>query len=73
MAVTVNIYYRGNGGNARRFVREMVESGIVAKIRAKDGNLRYEYFFPMEDEENWPFSLTVGKTSLPLTNITLLR
>ena len=51
MAVTVNIYYRGNGGNARRVVREMVESGIVAKIRAKDGNLRYEYFFPMEDEE----------------------
>lgn len=51
MAVTVNIYYRGNGGNARRFAREMVESGTVAKIRAKDGNLRYEYFFPMEDEE----------------------
>lgn len=54
MAVTVNIYYRGNGGNARRFAREMAESGTVAKIRAKDGNLRYEYFFPYGGRRNGP-------------------
>ncbi len=29
----------------------MVSSGTVNKIRAEAGNLRYEYFFPMDDEE----------------------
>ena len=51
MAVTVNIYYSGVNGNARKFAEEMVSSGIVSDIRAEDGNLKYEYFFPMDDEE----------------------
>lgn len=51
MAVTVNIYYRGTDGNARKFAEEMVSSGVVDAIRGEMGNLRYEYFFPMEDEE----------------------
>ncbi len=51
MAITVNIYYTGTNGSAKAFAKEMVASGIVNQIRAKDGNLRYEYFFPMEDEE----------------------
>lgn len=51
MAITMNLYYSGTDGNAREFAREMTESGIVGAIRAEDGNLRYEYFFPMEDEE----------------------
>ena len=29
----------------------MATSGTVAAIRAEDGNLRYEYFFPMDDPE----------------------
>ena len=29
----------------------MVSSGIVEEIRAKEGNQRYEYFFPMDDAE----------------------
>ena len=29
----------------------MVSSGTVAAVRAEDGNLRYEYFFPMDDPE----------------------
>ena len=33
------------------FAEEMVSSGTVAAIRAEDGNLRYEYFFPMDDPE----------------------
>ena len=49
MAITVNIYYQGI--HARDFAREMVASGVVADIRAQEGNLRYEYFFPMEDSE----------------------
>lgn len=51
MAVTVNIYYSGVGGNARKFAEEMITSGVVDDIRAEDGNIRYEYFFPMQDEE----------------------
>ena len=51
MAITINIYYTGENGSARKFAEEMVSSGTVAKIRAEEGNLRYEYFFPMEDKE----------------------
>lgn len=51
MAITVNIYYNGTNGNARKFAEEMVSSGVVKDIRAENGNLRYEYFYPMEDEE----------------------
>ena len=49
--ITVNLYYTGTNGSARAFAEEMVQSGTVAAIRAEDGNLRYEYFFPMEDPE----------------------
>ena len=51
MAITINIYYSGKNKNARKFAEEMVSSGIVDAIRAESGNLRYEYFFPMDDEE----------------------
>ena len=51
MAITVNLYYTGKNGSARAFAEEMVQSGTVAAIRAEDGNVRYEYFFPMEDPE----------------------
>lgn len=51
MAVTVNIYYSGINGNAKKFAEEMVSGGVVSDIRAEEGNLRYEYFFPMEDKE----------------------
>ena len=51
MAITVNLYYTGKNGSARRFAEEMVSSGTVEAIRAEEGNLRYEYFFPMEDPE----------------------
>lgn len=49
--ITVNIYYTGSGGSARAFAEEMVQRGTVAAIRAEAGNLRYEYFFPMDDPE----------------------
>lgn len=51
MSVTVNIYYSGENGNARKFAEEMTASGIVGQIRAEAGNERYEYFFPLEDPE----------------------
>lgn len=49
MPITVNIYYTGEGENARKFAEEMVSSGIVEQIRNKKGNIRYEYFFPMDN------------------------
>lgn len=51
MAITVNLYYSGKNGAARRFAEEMESSGTADLIRAEDGNLRYEYFFPMNDPE----------------------
>lgn len=51
MAITINIYYSGYNKNARKFAEEMIASGIVNDIRAEDGNIRYEYFYPMNDEE----------------------
>lgn len=51
MAITVNLYYTGKDGSARQFAQEMEESGTAAAIRAEEGNLRYEYFFPMNDPE----------------------
>lgn len=51
IAITINIYYTGENGNTRKFAEEMISSGIVHNIRAESGNIRYEYFFPMEDEE----------------------
>ena len=51
MAITVNIYYTGANGSARSFAKEMTEGGTVAAIRAEEGNLRYEYFYPAEDPE----------------------
>ena len=49
MAFTINIYYTGSNGSARNFAEEMVSSGIVQEIRNKKGNLRYEYFEPIDD------------------------
>ena len=49
--ITVNLYYTGTNGSARAFAEEMVQSGTVAAIRAEDGNVRYEYYFPMDDPE----------------------
>ena len=51
MSLTINIYYTGKNGSARAFAKEMVESGLVDRVRNEDGNLKYEYFFPMDDEE----------------------
>lgn len=51
MSLTVNIYYTGKDGSARKFAEEMVSAGVVEKVRGENGNLKYEYFFPMDDSE----------------------
>ena len=49
--ITLHLYYTGSNGAARAFAEEMMRCGVVDAIRAEDGNLRYEYYFPMEDPE----------------------
>ncbi len=51
MEITINIYYTGEKDNARKFSEEMISSGIVSEIRSEEGNLKYEYFFPMDDNK----------------------
>ena len=51
MNITVNIYYTGENGSARKFAEEMEQSGTAVAIRAEKGNLRYEYFYPLNDKE----------------------
>ena len=67
MAITINVYYSGEGGSAKKFAEEMISSGLVNDIRAEDGNIRYEYFFPMDDKEtvllidSWKDQLSLDK------------
>lgn len=51
MSITVNLFYTGKNGSARKFAEEMTESGTAAAVRNEKGNLKYEYFFPMDDPE----------------------
>ncbi|MGI6057491.1 MAG: putative quinol monooxygenase [Bilifractor sp.] len=51
MAITVNLRYTGTNGSALAFVKKMTDSGTVDKIRAEEGNLRYEYYRSLDDPE----------------------
>ena len=51
MSITVNLYYTGKDGAARKFAEEMTASGTVAAIRAEPGNLKYDYFLSFNDPE----------------------
>lgn len=51
MSITVNLYYTGENGNALKFAQEMENSGTADAIRREEGNLRYEYFRPLQDKE----------------------
>lgn len=51
MAITLHLYYTGVDGAARRFAEEMTASGTVQEIRREPGNLKYAYYFPMEDPQ----------------------
>ena len=51
MSIVVNIYYKGENGSAAKFAEEMIASGTVDAIRSEKGNIRYEYFLPMNDPD----------------------
>ena len=81
MSITVNIYYKGENGAARKFAEEMETSGTADAIRAEPGNLRYEYFVPMNDPEtillidSWKdqASIDIHHASPMMETITKLR
>jgi len=81
MSIIINIYYTGVEGNAKKFAEEMMSSGVVNQIREEEGNLRYEYFFPMDDEEtvllidSWKdqHSIDIHHASPMMSKITELR
>ncbi len=81
MSITMNLYYTGKDGNARKFAEEMEQSGTAALIRAEDGNEKYDYFFPMSDPEtvllidSWKDqeSIDVHHASPMMTTIAELR
>ena len=52
--LTINIRYTGPNGAAKQYVKEMEESGIAGRIRAVEGCLLYDYFFPADDPEGAP-------------------
>ena len=49
--ITVHLYYQGKNGRAEAFAAEMESTGIADAIRAEKGNLRYQYFRPLDDPE----------------------
>ena len=49
--ITMMLRYTGKNDNAKRFVKEMIQSGTVDLIRKEPGNITYEYFFSMEDKD----------------------
>lgn len=49
--LVINIRYTGENGAARKYVEEMESSGIADRIRAIEGCIGYEYFFPANDPE----------------------
>lgn len=50
--LVVNIIYTGKDDNAKLFAKEMIESGLVAKIRNQEGNISYDYYQPMENSNS---------------------
>lgn len=81
MAITINIFYSGEGESAKKFAEEMISCGIVDDIRAEEGNIRYEYFIPFDDPQtvllidSWKDQSSLDKhhASLMMTKIAELR
>lgn len=81
MSIVMNLYYTGTNGNARKFAEEMERSGTADLIRKESGNLRYEYFLPIDDPETvllidaWAdqHSIDIHHASPMMETITRLR
>lgn len=50
MSIVMNLYYTGENDNAIKFALEMETSKTADLIRSAKGNLRYEYYVSLNDE-----------------------
>ena len=63
--IIVIIRYKGINDNANKFVNEMISSGLVDSIRIEEGNIKYEYFYPFDENQSvllidsWIMSLLI--------------
>lgn len=48
--ITVNIYYKGTEESINGFIKDMIDTGIVDRTRSQEGNVKYEYFKPVESK-----------------------
>lgn len=49
--ITLHLFYTGKNGSAEAFASEMETTGVADEIRNEPGNLRYDYFRPVNDPE----------------------
>lgn len=49
MKITVNIIYSGTNNNIHLFAKEMIESGTVTDIQSQEGNIKYDYYLPIDN------------------------
>lgn len=60
MSLTVNLYYTGKNGSARKFAEEMEKRGVADRIRQESGNEKYDLHMHVEryisDENGMPAS-----------------
>ena len=51
MVITVNIRYTGKNSSVRYFLQEMEDARLIDMIRDEPGNLRYEYYWSLDDPD----------------------
>ena len=51
MTLTVNILYKGENGNVKKFAEEMISLGIIDKVRKEEGNISYNYYYPLASDD----------------------
>ena len=48
--LTIYVKYTAHAGCREKFLREIVEQGILTAIRAEDGCIFYDYYLSAQDE-----------------------
>lgn len=49
--ITLNVYYTGEKGNAKKFVKEVERMGTADSVRNEAGNIRYDYFLSRKNPD----------------------
>jgi len=51
MMLTLNVYYRCNPGQRDAFYKELCDLGIHGISNGEKGNVKYDYFFDVQDPD----------------------